>query len=206
MLFNVTLQGKSTTPGGAATSTVVVSNVAALASYVPSQRMYYSGMIFPAFSYDSSRGALVLEHRGPALLFASLFMALVWGTLAMVFIVPSWAGVMVTNVSKIFGVLYVSYVLLQLRLLLSVLDILDGSLHLALEHLDVAKTKSLANGSDEVPPEALSFRALYSSRSHDLRSSSLFIKASAFMMRWRTQLVFPACSETISIRRRCVDE
>ena len=89
-------------------TTVIVSHPGALAAYTPSQRMYHTAMFFPAYLFDPTVGGLSVEHSGPTQVLLALLMALIWGTLAMVFIVPSWAGVMVTNVVKIIATLYVS--------------------------------------------------------------------------------------------------
>ena len=37
-------------------------------------------MFFPAFRFDPSSGALVAEHRAPAMILISLIMMLIWGT------------------------------------------------------------------------------------------------------------------------------
>lgn len=92
----------------ASRSTVITSDAAALATYAPQARLYYSALLFPVFRFDPTSGALIKEHNGPALLWASAIMALIWGTLAMVFVVPSWAGVMVTNLVKVAVTLYVT--------------------------------------------------------------------------------------------------
>lgn len=88
--------------------TMLVSSPETLASYAPVPRMYYADLLFPAFYFDPISGALTLEHKGSIFVWVALLMALAWGALAMVFIVPSWAGVMVTNVTKIVAALYIS--------------------------------------------------------------------------------------------------
>lgn len=89
-------------------TTMIISNPNALASYSPTPRIYHSALLFPAFRSDAGSGLLAIEHQGPALVWSALVMALIWGTLAMVFIVPFWAGVMVTNIVKLAASLYAS--------------------------------------------------------------------------------------------------
>ena len=87
---------------------MVMSTASTLASYAPISRMYHMPMLFPAFRFEPSTGAIMVEHRAPTMMLISIVMALIWGTLAMVFIVPSWAGVMVTNITKIVATLWIS--------------------------------------------------------------------------------------------------
>jgi hypothetical protein len=69
--------------------------------------LYYAPALFPVHRFDPERGIVTRAHSGPALILASLALALCWGTAAMVFVSPSWAGVMVTNVVKVIGAAYV---------------------------------------------------------------------------------------------------
>jgi hypothetical protein len=70
--------------------------------------VYYSHTFFPVYAFDPTNGSLTTCHKGPMLILALGVAALLWGALAMVFITPIWAGVMVTNIAKLGIVLYVS--------------------------------------------------------------------------------------------------
>ena len=58
------------------------------------------GAGFPALSFDPSLNRFVDASAGPAMIAASLVMAAAWGTVAIVFVGPTWAGVMVLATAK----------------------------------------------------------------------------------------------------------